>query len=187
MRNLILLFIFISSPIFVFAQKLEEVKIDPTSNILVKHTSWEKFTQGGDFNSYFRISQVDSSYFFDIRIILADRKAFDIKSGQNLTFTLANAETVILTCFNSKASCQGCGAVTLAGSQVPGVEVSYGLDKDQLMKLRYNVLLTKEQYEKHKKKVIEHIKIDISSSSIEHDLSEFSFLQIRKAIKLVKK
>lgn len=180
----IALFIF---PFSIYAQKLEENKIDPITNLLTKHTTWEKFTQGGDFNSYFRVSQIDSSYFFEIRIILADRKPFEIKAGNELVFTLSNAETVTLTNFKTTASCQGCGAVAIAGSQVPGVQVSYNLNKEQLEKLRFNVLLTKEQYEKHKKKVIEHLKIDINSGSIEHDLSEFSYLQIRKAIRLVKK
>ncbi len=187
MKKYFLLLIPFIFPVFIFAQKLEENKIDPMTNLLMKHTSWEKFTLGGEFNSYFRISQIDSSYFFDIRIILTDYKPLDIKSGQELVFTLSNAETVTLTNFKTTQSCKGCGAVALAGSNSPGIQVSYILNKEQLEKLRYNVLLTKEQYEKHKKKVIEHIKIDTNSGSIEHNLSEFSYLQIRKAIRLVKK
>ena len=182
----LLLIVFIIPDIF-YAQKLIENGIDPVSGILVKHTSWEKFTQGGDFNSYFRVSQIVSSYFFEIRIILLERKAFDIKAGQPLVLTLSNGEMVTLTNFKTTESCQGCGAVALAGSQVPGVQVSYSLNKQQLAKLRYNVLLTKEEYDRHKKKIIEHIKLDISSATIEHNLSEFSFLQIRRAIRLVQK
>ena len=174
-------------PVFMFSQKLEINKIDPGSGLLVKHTTWEKFTQGGDFNSYFRVSQVDSSYFFDIRIILATHAGFEIKSGQPLILTLANEETVTLNCFKTAVSCQACGAVTLAGSNVPGVEVSYTLSKEQIEKLRFNVLLSKEQYEKHKKKLLEHLKIETSLGPIEHTLSENSYLQLRKAIRLVKK
>ena len=182
----LLIFLFIV-PLFFYAQKLEENRIDPVTNLLVKRTSWERFTQGGDFNSYFRVSQVDSSYFFEIRIILTSYKAFSVKTGQELVFTLSNGETVTLTNFKTTTTCQGCGAVTIAGSQVPGIEVSYNLNKEQLEKLKFNVLLTKEQYEKHLKKVIEHIKINTDSGIIEHSLSEFSFLQMRRAIRLVKR
>ncbi len=187
MKKNIFIFLLFSISLFSQAQKLLENGIDPVTTLLTKHTSWEKFTQGGAFNSYFRVSQVDSSYFFEIRIILQDHKAFEVKSGQPLVFTLSNGETVTLTNFRTTASCQGCGAVALAGSQVPGVEVAYNLNKEQLGKLKYNVLLSKEEYEKHKKKIIEHIKIDISNGSIDHDLSEFSYLQTRRALRLVKK
>ncbi len=187
MKKAIVLSLLFILPLTYYAQKIEENKIDPVTHLLEQRTTWERFTQGGEFNSYFRVCQYDSAFFLQLRIINADKKPFDIKAGQPLVLTMSDGGTVTLTCFKTTTSCQGCGAVTIAGSQVPGVEAEYALNKEQLEKLRFNVLLTKEQYEKHKKKTIEHIKIDTSTNPIEHDLSEFSYLQIRKAIRLIKK
>ncbi len=187
MLKQIIVALLILFPIVNYAQKLEEVKIDPVSHLLIKHTSWEKFTKTGQFNSYFRMSQVDSAYFFEIRIILNEPKPMEAKEGEELIFTLSNGEKLTLNCFKGKKSCLGCGAVTIAGNSSPGIELSYHLTKQQLEKLRINQVLTKEEYAQHKKEEIEHIKLNITSGSIEHELSENSYYQIRKSIKLLKK
>jgi hypothetical protein len=110
-----------------------------------------------------------------------------VKEGQELIFTLSNGETVTLNCFKNTTSCTGCGAITIAGSTSPGIELSYKLPKKQMDKLRVNVVLTKEEYAKHKKDEIENLKINLTPGFIEHNLSENSYYQIRKAIRLVKK
>lgn len=185
MKKIFLLLLISFASTFIYAQKLEQVKIDPVSQLMIKHTSWERFTKAGDFNSYFRMTQIDSVYFFEMRVILTDPKPLAVKEGQELIFTLSNGETVTLNSFKTIASCMGCGAVTIAGNTSPGIELTYKLTKKQFDKLRINAVLSKEQYEKHQKKQIEHIKITLNPGSIEHELSENSFYQIRKACKLL--
>ena len=186
MKNKILILLLLQLPFITEAQKLDEIKVDPVTHLIVKHTTWEKFTKSGEFNSYFRITQIDSSFFFEIRIILNDPKPLEVKEGQELIFTLANGEKVTIKSFKNYTSCTGCGAVAIAGNTLPGIQIGYTINKNELEKLRINPELTKEQYEKHKKSQIEHIKINLTPKSIEHDLSENSYYQIRKAIRVLK-
>ncbi len=74
MKNKILILSLLLLPYIIDAQKLDEVKVDPVTHLIVKHTSWEKFTKSGEFNSYFRMTQKESSFYFEIRIILNDPK-----------------------------------------------------------------------------------------------------------------
>ena len=173
-----------------FAQKIETNVIDSKLNLVERYTQWEKLSRAGEFNSYFRIreSQWDTSYYFELKIILVTPADFAIAQGEDLVLTLANGDKLTLKCFKSATTCIGCGSAgTIAGSQVPGIQVVYKLPKKEMELLRYNPVLTKEQEEKHRKVNVEKIAVTASGKVIENNLTERSYYLIRKAIRSILK
>jgi len=172
------------------AQKIETNVIDAKQNLVERYTPWEKLSRAGEFNSYFRIREMqwDTTYYFELKIILVTPADFAIAQGEDLVFTLANGDKLTLKSFKSAKSCIGCGSNgTIAGSQVPGIQVTYILPKKEMELLRYNPILTKEQEEKHKKVNVEKLAVTASGKVIENNLTERSYYLIRKAIRSIMK
>jgi hypothetical protein len=122
-----------------FGQKLEENKTDEFTNKPVKRTSWETFVSSSTANTHFRFSHVGDIETFDFKIMM--NKVFSIDKDQTIIFKLDNGEVVTIENVDYVITCEGCGAVGLAGSEAEGIQTSYLLTSDQIAKLKAHKVL----------------------------------------------
>jgi hypothetical protein len=106
----------------------------------LKQSEWEKLTSNNEFRIYFRISSIGNYNFMDVRIVRLDNKEMNIKSGQTLTFDLLGDSPVVLTNPTETNSSIGGGALSLTESHFSGIEVSYIIRKEDIAKLRSNII-----------------------------------------------
>jgi hypothetical protein len=152
------------------AQTLEENKTDDFTNNKVKRTSWETVNETMSFSAYFRISQINSDTFFDLKLMIGG-KVFSVKKDQELMFKLENGEVVKLANLEYTITCKGCGARGFIGSAAEGAKMSYLIDKDQLEKLKTS-------------KVVK-LRIYTSDGYVENDIKEKNSKKIQTAILLL--
>lgn len=123
------------------AQTLEEIKEDNFTSSEVKRTYWEKIGLIGVNASFFRVSQINESLFFDLNIIHGI--AFSINENDLLIIKLNNGNILELKAFKSSFSCRGCGEV---GTYFQGLKVSYPITLDEIALLKESSINTIRVY-----------------------------------------
>ncbi|HTK21201.1 MAG TPA: hypothetical protein VL442_16880 [Mucilaginibacter sp.] len=163
-KALIIFSVLIGLTLKTFAQKLEENKKDDFTNAAIKRTSWETLTSSLSETAYFRISQVNGSETFDLKLMLY--KIFYIGKDAELSFKLANGEIVTLKNLEYAITCKGCGAAGYSGSAAEGIQVTYPMSSEQVEKLKANKIVK--------------VRIDTSMGYVEDDIKD------KRAEKLIK-
>lgn len=154
-----------------FGQKLKENEVDEFTNNVVKRTSWESLNQSMKFTAYFRISKINNSYYFDLKMMLGTGPVFSIAKDQELMFKLAGGEVVNLKNLEYTITCTGCGSVGLMGSDAQGIQVSYPINLEAVEKLS--------------EETIEKFRIYTNDGYVENDLKSKIDSKIKKCLKLV--
>jgi hypothetical protein len=140
MKKIIFALLFLFSSVVLHAQSLEINEVDEFTGNTVKRTSWETFNSNTSFYGHFRISQINDSYFFDLKMMIGN-KVFAIDQGQEFMFKLSDDEVISLQNLKYSIACIGCGAKGFAGSQGYGVQTSYPIDKNQIQALKSNQIV----------------------------------------------
>lgn len=117
------------------SQTIAEESIDEFTGSSIKRSSWETFNQSMKFIGHFRISKIDSIFYFDLKMMRGD-KVFSISEGSDLMFKLDNNEIVTVKALTTEITCTGCGAIGFNGSTGQGIQISYLLSSDQLKLLK---------------------------------------------------
>ena len=173
MKNKLLIQIIIISIISfnAFGQEIEENRVDDFTGNSIKRTSWETLNMTMKFAAYFRISNIDDLYFFDLKMMIGG-KVFSIDKEQELMLKLSNNEIITLPNLKHTITCNGCGARGLSGSNAQGIKVSY--------------LITEEQIYKLKDSDVTKIRIYTTNGYVENDLKSKHNKKIKKAMSLIK-
>jgi len=165
---ILILSIFIS--INSFGQKLKENKTDEFTNNSVKRTSWEMINSNMQFTAYIRISKINESHYFDLKMMM-NGSVFSISEGQKLMFKLSNGEVINLENLKYAVTCTGCGATGLMGSDAQGIQVSYPISVENIEKL--------------KEISIEKFRIYTNDGYVENDMKSKNDKKIKKCLSLV--
>jgi hypothetical protein len=163
--TVILIFITLKS----FGQKLEENHADDFTHDIIKRTSWESLCSSFTANAHFRISSINGSKTFDLRLMLDMH--FFIDGGSTIMFKLGNGNVVTLKNLDYAKTCKGCGAVGLKGSGAPGIEVSYQLGGDEINQLEADKIVK--------------VRIYTSNGYVDEDIKNKNSDKIEKALSLV--
>jgi hypothetical protein len=170
MKKIIFALLIIFSSVVLQAQSLEKNEVDEFTGHTVKQTSWETFNNSMSFTGYFRISKINESYFFDLKMMIGS-KIFSIDQGQEFMFKLSNDEVIILKNLEYTIACKGCGAKGFAGSQGYGIQTSYVLTPDQVQAL-------------FQKDIIK-VRIYTNDGYVENDLKSKNSIKIKTALSLI--
>jgi hypothetical protein len=154
------------STVFCFSQKLEENEVDEFTGNSIKRTSWELLST---FKPYFRISKINNSYTFQIKLMLGN--VFSIDKGEFLMLKLDNDSIVKLPNLEYAITCTGCGAVGYLGSGAQGIHVKY--------------ILHEEAREKLKKHLVTKIRIYTSDGYVDYDTKKKNAQKIIKALEII--
>ena len=112
-----------------FSQTLKENKIDEFTKDTIKRTSWKSLRENMFETYYFRISKINNSYYFGLKIML-NNTVFSIDKENELAFKLENDSIITLNNLQYKITSYGDGAISPAGSASLGIHVEYaGLNK----------------------------------------------------------
>jgi len=125
-----------------FTQTLVENKVDEFTNNKVMRTSWETLNISWKYTGYFRISQINETMYFDLKMSIAEGlskgRIFSIGEGQEIMFKIESGEIIKLKNLKHEVTCIGCGAIGYAGSAGYGLSVSFLLSKENAEKLKNN-------------------------------------------------
>lgn len=111
-------------------QSITEDKIDEFTKDSIRRTSWEILSRTLKSEGYFRISQINGQYSFDLKLMLGSGpgKAFSINEGDKLMFLTVDDEIIELINLKYALTCNGCGSKGLVGSNRLGIEVTYKIE-----------------------------------------------------------
>lgn len=154
-----------------YSQELVENKIDDFTNKTVKKTSWERLFLSKKGNVYFRISNIDNSYYFDFKYM--DGSVFSVEKGAKLMFKLENDSIYSLENLEYGITGYGDGAIGLVGSQGMGIKLSY-------------VSLDDPNFEILGNKKVKKLRFYTSKGYVEEDLKPEKAKLIPNAINLVR-
>jgi hypothetical protein len=156
------------------SQKLELNELDEFTGVSVKRTSWEYFTRGmkNKTSSYFRISKLDSTYYFDLKIALQPSKVFSISDGEKIMLMLDDKTVYKLDNLEYTVSSTGAGAIGLSGSGMYGVNISCISAEDR-------------NFEKLKTNLITKVRIYTTDGYVEDEVKEDFAKKVMTAISLV--
>lgn len=152
------------------SQTIVENQIDEFTNQSIKRTSWEPLSKNMNGALHFRISQINSHYFLDLKMIIGQGgSVFSIGENDELMFKFMNGEVIKMMNKKFTITCEGCGAVGFIGSTAQGIQVSYPLNEDQVKLIVSNniekirVYRTKDYIEESiKPKYADSVKIALS-------------------------
>ena len=162
------------TPKLSIAQTIVENKIDEFTNHKIVRSSWETLNISWKYTGYFRISQINETMYFDLKMGIAEGmskgKIFSIGENQEIMFKIESGEIIKLKNLRHEVTCIGCGAIGHAGSGGYGLSVSFVLPKENAEKLKNN-------------KVVK-IRIYTTDGYVEDDTKEKHAEKIRIALKL---
>jgi len=172
MKNVILLIATLFSVVYYsYSQELVENKIDDFTNKAIKRTSWERLFYTNKGNVYFRISNIDNSYYFDFKYM--DGSVFSVEKGAKLMFKLENDSIYTLENLEYGITGYGEGAIGFSGSLGMGIKLTY-------------VSLDDTKFEILGNKKAKRLRFYTSKGYIEEDLKPQRAELIPNAIKLVR-
>ncbi|MDB5274068.1 MAG: hypothetical protein JWO58_2435 [Chitinophagaceae bacterium] len=154
-----------------FGQSLEENQKDAFTKRQIKRTSWETLSMSMDFTAYYRISKIDSTIYFDLKMMIASGSVFAINKGQEIMFKLTNGEIVKSGSLEYAITCTGCGAKGYVGSAAQGIDISYLLDSTQINLLKNNV--------------VEKVRIYTTDGYVEHIIKSGAYTKLKKSLSLI--
>lgn len=154
----------------ILGQEIAENKIDEFTKDSVKRTSYEALNNSSNFTASFRISKINGTEYFDLKIMLGG-SVFSIGKGQKLMFKLYNDSIVELSNIEYSLSRKGCGAKGFIGSAAEGVKTSYLLGKNE-----------HAIFAEHK---IIKLRVYTTNGYVENDIKEKNALTLQKALKLI--
>lgn len=170
MKYLIPLLLICSS---VSGQKLITNEKDKFTGKQIKRTSWESIGSTGSlggYTFYAQLSKIDTTSFFDLRVMYTGRKLLSVHKDDELMFMLQDSSIVKLKSSEFKISSYGGGATGLSGSQALGMVVSYFINDKDLKSLQGNI--TK-------------IRWYTSEGYVEHDINGKNCNKINEIVKLI--
>jgi hypothetical protein len=168
--KIIFAFLLLCSTAVLSAQNLEKNEIDEFTGNTVKRTSWETFNNNTGFYGHFRISKINNSYFFDLKMMIGN-SVFSINQNDELLFKLSNDDVVTLNNIEYSLACIGCGAKGFAGSQGYGVNTSYPISIEQIEQLKNSDIVK--------------IRIYTSKGYVESDIKAKHASKINKALTII--
>jgi len=123
------------------SQTLEQNETDESTGHKIRQTSWETLILKMKLTAYFRISRIDSFYYFDLKMTTGTDKVVAIDKDQEMVFKFENDSVLRLKNLNYAITSTLEGERGFAGSEGQGVKVRYPLSLADIDKLRNNIAI----------------------------------------------
>ncbi len=157
----------------VSGQKLITNEKDKFTGKQIKRTSWESIGSTGSlggYTFYTQLTKIDTTAYFDLRVMYTGRKLLSVHKDDELMFMLQDSSIVKLKSSEFKISSYGGGATGLSGSQALGMVVSYYINEENLKTLTGNII---------------KIRWYTTDGYVEHDIKGKNSNKINELVKLI--
>lgn len=156
MNRIILIILLL--PLFSNAQKIAEDKIDEFTKHRVVRTTWEAISRTNDFWAHLRVSKIDSEYYFNLKFFRSHGQVLAVSNGAKVMLMLSNDSIISLYNLGDQVSCTGCGAISINGSGVMGLDL--------------NCLISEGQYRLLKNLKVAKIRINALDGYLQYDIKD---------------
>lgn len=163
--------ILFSFSLIAFSQTIIEERIDEFTGDTIVRTSWETLHAGFDFASYFRVTWINSDFYFELKLMVAGGKVFSINKNDEIILKFNDGSIMKINAMKYGITSIGAGARGLSGSNAMGLEMNYFLQNRNIKILD--------------KKLIEKMRIYLTDSYIECKLSKRNSKKIQNAVKML--
>ena len=172
--NKIVTFLFLGISLPAYSQKIIKNEIDEFTNASIIETDYNPINADFKWQTQIQGTRIDSSVFFKLAISIGANKVFSVDQGNHFMLKLSNDSVIILKPQSSAvASRGGLKHGKMSGSNAIGVNVTYHLTSDDILKL--------SNY------TIKKIRIYTSDSYLEKDATESTNEIIGKTLRLITK